>query len=285
VEPLPVQPEPPAPGAGGLPPLRIEERLAAEADAVIAESPQDEEDLITLYDADPARPALIPCGFDPEELAPVDKAVARVMLGLDPEERIVLHLGRLVPRKGVDNVIRGAARLRRGHYVSTRLVIVGGETDEADPSATPEIARLRRIAAEEDFADAVTFAGRRGRGVLRYFYSAADVFVTTPWYEPFGITPVEAMACGTPVVGSNVGGVKSTVRDGLTGYLVPPDAPDELAERLARLYRFPALAERMAVRARRRAQERFTWARVADEIAGLYQRVLARTAAEAPTAV
>src|SRR5207248_795288 len=106
---------------------------------------------------------------------------------------------------------------------------------------TPEIGRLQALAAEEGVRELVTFVGRRGRETLKYYYSAADIFVTVPWYEPFGITPVEAMACGTPVIGSNVGGIKFTVRDGETGYLIPPNDPVALAERLAYLYEHPKL--------------------------------------------
>src|SRR5204862_4047285 len=105
----------------------------------------------------------------------------------------------------------------------------------------PEIGRLQATAREEGVQELVTFVGRRGRETLKYYYSAADVFVTVPWYEPFGITPVEAMACATPVIGSNVGGVKYSVRDGETGYLVPPRDPDELAERLAYPSQHPKL--------------------------------------------
>jgi glycosyltransferase involved in cell wall biosynthesis len=141
---------------------------------------------------------------------------------------------------------------------------------------TPEIGRLQAIAVEEGVADSVTFVGRRGRSVLRYYYSAADVFVSTPWYEPFGITPVEAMACGTPVVGSNVGGIKTTVADGTTGFLVPPNDPPALAQRLAHLYRNPAVLAELGRRAVQRANRLYTWKSVADRIGACYERVLAR---------
>jgi phosphoheptose isomerase len=253
----------------------IEDRVVAEADHVLAECPQDAEDLVGLYNADPARVTIVPCGFDPEELWPISKALARVALGLGPDERIVLQLGRIVPRKGVDTAIRGFARLVRDHGIPARLLIVGGESDEPDPRLTPEIGRLQAIAAEEGVADRVTFVGRRGREALKYYYSAADVFVTTPWYEPFGVTPVEAMACGTPVVGANVGGIKFTVRDGETGYLVPPHDPAALAERLAHLYRDPRLLGVFGQQAVRRANALFTWQKVAGQVAGLYEEVLA----------
>ena len=259
--------------------IAIEDRVVREADRIIAECPQDREDLISLYGADPTLLATVPCGFDPSEFWPMGRGRARRALGLDPDERIVLQLGRMVPRKGVDNVIRGLARLRHRHGLSARLLVVGGDSETPDPAITPEIGRLRTIADEEGVADAVTFVGSRGRDVLRYYYSAADVFVTTPWYEPFGITPVEAAACGTPVVGAAVGGIATTVVDGETGYLVPPHDPDALADRLARVFGEPELSRRMGQQAARHACRRFTWERVAGEIACVYDEVIASRAA------
>lgn len=253
----------------------IEDRIVAEADHIVAECPQEEEELIDHYDADPARITVIPGGFDPAELWPISKSLARVSLGLAPDEPVILQLGRLVPRKGVDNVIRGFARLVHRHGMAARLLIVGGETAEPDPVATPEIARLAGVAREEGVADRVVFVGRRGREVLKYYYSAADVFVTTPWYEPFGITPVEAMACGTPVIGANVGGIKFTVRDGEAGYLVPPNDPDALAERMAHLHKHPRLSSVLRRKAVRRANDLFTWRHVADGVSSLYEKVVA----------
>jgi len=142
----------------------------------------------------------------------------------------------MVPRKGMDNGICGLARLVHRYGIPARMLIVGGDTADPDERVTSEARRLSLVAAEEGVADRVEMVGHRGREALKYYYSAADVVVTTPWYEPFGITPVEAMACGTPVVGSNVGGIRFTVRDGETGYLVPPNDPDALVERLAQLF-------------------------------------------------
>jgi D-inositol-3-phosphate glycosyltransferase len=253
----------------------IEDRLVAEADHIIAEAPQDEEDLIRLYNADPMNITMVPCGFDPTELAPISKTLARISLGLPPDERIVLHLGRLVPRKGTETVIRAFGRLLHRHQMPARLLIVGGNSDDPDPKATPEIARLQKIAREENVADHVTFVGRRGREVLKYYYSAADIFVTTPWYEPFGITPLEAMACGTPVIGSNVGGIKFTVRDGETGYLVKPQDPDGLAEKIAYLYANPKLLGVFGRQAIQRVNDLFTWSKVIKGMKALYEQVLA----------
>ncbi|MDX9828653.1 MAG: glycosyltransferase [Anaerolineae bacterium] len=258
----------------------VEDRVVAGADLIVAECPQDRQDLRELYGADPDRIVVVPAGFDPLEFWPVDKVEARRAVGLPPGEQIVLQLGRMVRRKGVANVIRAFARLAGadGRRESLRLVIVGGESDEPDPRATPEIGRLQAIAEEEGIADRVLFVGRRGRDLLPYYYSAADVFVTTPWYEPFGMTPLEAMACARPVVGAEVGGIKYTVRDGETGYLVPPRDPTTLAERLGTLLDSPHLLDDMGRRALERARELFTWERVAASLAEAYQAVLAPAA-------
>jgi glycosyltransferase involved in cell wall biosynthesis len=251
----------------------IEEALCRDADRIVAECPQDLDDLTRFYHARPDKVSVIPCGFDPAELAPVGRD-ARAALGIGDDEFVVLQLGRLVPRKGIDNVIRAIGVLRRRHGVRARLVVVGGNSEQPCAAATPEIGRLGDIAREEGVLERVLFTGRRGRDALPALYSAADVFVTTPWYEPFGITPVEAMACGLPVVGSAVGGVKYTVVDGKTGFLVPPRDPEALAERLAALATRPQLAAAMGREGQRRARQLFTWRRVAGQMADLYESML-----------
>jgi glycosyltransferase involved in cell wall biosynthesis/phosphoheptose isomerase len=252
----------------------IEDRIVAQADRIIAECPQDEEDLIRLYNADPERIAIVPCGFDPSEFEPMSRPLARMDLGLDPTEPVLLQLGRMVPRKGVDNVVRALSRLERDHGIRARLLVVGGASRDPDPAGDPELGRLAGIAREEGVAERVTLVGRRDRNELKAYYNAADIFVSTPWYEPFGITPLEAMACGIPVVGSRVGGIKFSVRDGETGYLVPPDDPAALAERIAHLYKHPKLLSVLGQQARRRVNDLFTWERVANGISGTYEEVL-----------
>lgn len=261
--------------ADGFPDSRfeIEDQLVREADCVVAECPQDLDDLVALYGADPGHIETVPCGFDDEEFAPVERVAARAALGWEPDVFTVLQLGRLVPRKGIDNVIRALGCLRRQTGTRARLYIVGGNAEQPSAQATPEIGRLQGVAEEAGVADAVTFVGRRGREQLRQFYGASDVFVTTPWYEPFGITPVEAMACGVAVVGANVGGIRSTVVDGETGFLVPPHAPEALAERLAVLAADRALARRLGEAGRARAQSHYTWLGVARQMEQVYARV------------
>jgi glycosyltransferase involved in cell wall biosynthesis len=254
--------------------FEIEDRIVAEADRIIAECPQDEHDLLRLYQAIPIRIVMIPCGFDPNEIWPIRRADARRYLGLPAHEPVVLQLGRMVPRKGIDNVIRGIARLRRDYKIRANLVVVGGEAGDSGDTPSQELIRLQAIARKERVEQQVLFAGQKDRSELRFYYSAADVFATTPWYEPFGITPLEAMACGVPVVGSNVGGIKYTVIDDATGLLVAPNDPAGLARALARLLKDPELMRSYGQNGRRRVNAEFTWEKVARSIAALYEDVL-----------
>lgn len=260
--------------ADGFPDERfdIEARLVHESDRVIAECPQDLDDLVNLYAARPGSIDLVPCGFDVSEFTPVDTGRARRHLGWREDEFAILQLGRMVPRKGVDNVIRALAELSPAQRARARLYVVGGNSDTPDIEATPEIGRLQQVAREAGVAERVVFVGRRDRSQLRYLYSAADVFVTTPWYEPFGITPVEAMACGTAVIGARVGGIQHTVIDGDTGLLVPPKDPVALGRALSRLIDNPAMVAAFGAAGLKRARRRFTWHHVAAELAVSYAR-------------
>jgi D-inositol-3-phosphate glycosyltransferase len=246
----------------------IERALMRSADTVIAECPQDREDLIHRYGARPSKLLTVPCGYDPEAFSPMNRALARQKLGLDPKEFIVL-LGALVPSRGIDPVIHALAHLPAG--VPARLLVVGGEARDADAQHLPEIARLRRLARDAGVADRLTITGQRRRDELRCHGAAADVFVTTPWCEPLGITPLEAMACGTPVIGSAVGGAPCPVEDGITGFLLPPHDPKALGEKLMQLQANPFLAESMGRAGARRARALFSWAHVANELAQVYR--------------
>jgi len=250
----------------------IEKFIVDDADRLIAECPQDRADLIKYYKADPEKISIVPCGFNPDEFRPYDRLAAREKLSLPVHEKILLQLGRMVPRKGVDNVIRALGRLRADER-KIRLVVVGGNSDQPDPSLTPEIGRLQQVAREEGIAHRVQFVGRKDRLVLPFYYAAADLFITTPWYEPFGITPLEAMACGIPVVGSRTGGVKYSIAEGKTGFLVPPKDPDSLARKISQLLDNPLLAEKMGRNGIRRVHKLFTWKKISQQIADVYELV------------
>ena len=259
-----------------FPPERIdiEKRIVNDADRIIAECPQDRMDLIKLYDASPAKISIVPCGFSAKEFYPIDKRWARQLLNLPQDQKIILQLGRMVPRKGIDNVIKAVSEIRKRNLPAC-LVIVGGEHDTPDPLLSPELARLQKLVDDEGVNPFVVFTGRKQRDALKFYYAAADIFITTPWYEPFGITPLEAMACGKPVIGSNVGGIKYTVEDGKTGFLVPPHDPKTLAEKIEMLIADEKLMAAMKRNALKRVNKYFTWRNVADACSELYRKVVA----------
>ncbi|HET8627116.1 MAG TPA: glycosyltransferase [Thermomicrobiales bacterium] len=258
------------------PPDRIaaERRIARAADRVVAQCPSERDELLADYGAAPERIAVIPAGVDTVRFRPVPQEEARRRLGLGPDDLTIVYVGRLLPRKDIRNIVRALALLRHRADLPVRLFVVGGEGAEPDPLVTPEIGAVQRLAAELGVADRVVCTGKRQPDELRWYYGAGDVAVTTPWYEPFGLTPLEAMACGRPVVGAAVGGIAYTVVDGATGALVPPRDPAALAERLAFLLARPGLRAQLGAAARARVEREFTWVRTAQRTAALYDEVL-----------
>jgi D-inositol-3-phosphate glycosyltransferase len=248
----------------------IESDIAREAERIIAECPQDRDDLIEHYQVDPDKIMIIPCGYNPEQFYPADKLLCRQRLGLQADDKIILQLGRIVPRKGIDNVIEAFAKLSQ-QIPNAKLLIVGGENAAGNSCEKDELTELKKLAVTLNVSDRTIFVGQKAREVLRYYYNAADVFVTTPWYEPFGITPLEAMACGTPVIGSDVGGIKYSVQPGITGLLVPPKCADALADKILNLIQDENRCNLMSKNAIAHAARHFTWERVASKMADLYQ--------------
>ncbi len=255
----------------------IEGEIVKQADQIIAECPQDKEDLINLYGATNNSITIIPPGFNPHELFPIDKLLARSVLKLDYKEKIILHVGRIVARKGIDNLIKATSKLIKTFQEPVRLIIVGGESELANPQLTPEIGKLQHLAEAQKIKDNILFVGRKSREKLKYFYSASDIFVTTPWYEPFGITPLEAMACGLPVIGSRVGGIKYSVIDGKTGYLVKADDSEKLAQKIKEIFQNGKLQLYFRNNAIQRVNSLFTWTKIANAVANLYEEIMFKT--------
>ena len=244
------------------------------------------DELARYYDADVTGIRVVPSGVDLARFSPILRDEARAALGLDPDEKILAYVGRLQPRKDVANVIRALAALRErdlGHlpFSRVRLLVVGGETEAADLAREPEMRRLIGIAENLGVRKQVTFTGRRPSDKLRWYYSAADVFVTTPWYEPYGLTPLEAMACGTAGHllgrwGHHLHGCRRRDR-----FPFPPRAPEVLAERVASILTEEEVRGQLARNARRRVEEQFTWSAVAANTAKVYGEVLGTDAQSA----
>ncbi len=262
--------------------LAVERRVVREADRVIATCPAEKDDLQRYYGCDPGKIVVIPCGVNTGRFQPVQRQRARRELQLSEDQRVIVYVGRILPRKGIDNVIAGVAALCKNTSHQATLIIVGGETDQAMPENDEEMARLADVARSLGIADKVCFTGRRPQSALKLYYSAADVCVTTPWYEPFGMVPLESMACGTPVIAAAVGGLKFSVVDHITGYLVPPKDPAALAEKLELILGNDELRRELSVRARRRVEEWFTWPKIATRVASLYEELVAASPTTAP---
>ena len=245
--------------------IAVERRVAREADVIVAAGGHEKRALVDIYGASPDRVAVVPCGVDLDRFHPIDKDLARASLGLNGE-RVVLFVGRIEPLKGLDLLLNATARL--GDEPPFRLVVVGG-----DDYASDQLAHLRALSADLGIDAQVHFAGPVGHDVLPLYYNAADVCVVPSYYESFGLVALEAMACGTPVVASRVGGLSATVRDGETGYLIPQHSPAPFAQRITTLLADETLRSTFGQKASRVASD-FAWSNVSDAIEAIYQGLL-----------
>lgn len=205
--------------------------------------------------------SVVPCGVDVDLFRPDGPKAPRGEL-----HRIV-SVGRFVPRKGFDVVIRALPGVP-----GAELVIVGGP-DQTGLDSDPEACRLRELARQLGVDDRVKMYGAVARKDMPAVLRSADVVACTPWYEPFGIVPLEAMACGVPVVASAVGGMLDTVVHDVTGRLVTPKRPDRVAEALNRLLRDEFLRQSLGAAGRDRARSRYTWDRIAADTLRVYDRI------------
>ncbi len=256
--------------------IGIERKIVAAADHIVAANPPERDNLVGLYGADPAKIAIIPCGVDMALFYPHPLYEARTRLELPCQHRLVLFVGRIEPLKGIDTLLRAMALVSqarpawRGHLC---LVVIGGDASP-DPTHTDgEMAYLRRLEAELGLEDLVTFGGAQAQDLLPYYYSAAQVVVVPSHYESFGMVALEAMACGTPVIASDVGGLSYTVQDGETGYLVPNGNSQALAEKIALVLSNRALARQLGANGRAFAQN-YRWELIASQVDQLYRQVL-----------
>jgi glycosyltransferase involved in cell wall biosynthesis len=246
--------------------IDLETELARTADRIIATSTDEAFELARLG-VDHKRLSVVPCGVDIARFSPTGSR------GRRGGSVRLLSLGRLVPRKGVDDVLRALA------LVEDAELLVAGGPPAARLAKDPEALRLREIAAEEGVAERVTFLGQVGRAQAPALICSADVVVCAPWYEPFGLVPLEAMACGKPVVAAAVGGLVDTVVDGVTGRLVPPREPRALADALAALASDPRARREYGAAGRRRVESRYAWSQIARETASIYREVARQRAA------
>lgn len=243
------------------------ERLIAHGvDRVICASQGEKEMLCALYGVPPAKVSIVPCGVDVDTFKPASRAAARSQLGLPAVGPVILFVGRIEPLKGIDVLLRAVSHLD-GDF---RALVIGG--DGKDLARKRELAALSTQLGREEkvaFLDAVP------HDQLPLYYNAADVCVVPSYYESFGLVAVEAMACGIPVIASRVGGLKETVQDGQTGYLVPWLCPEPFAERLELLLNNDALRRSLG-REARTAAERYRWSEVAARVEDVYHGLVSQ---------
>jgi D-inositol-3-phosphate glycosyltransferase len=246
--------------------IRVEGEIAQQADLLIGSTPDEADDLIRLYGADPDHVHVVAPGIDLATFQPLDRADARRKIGYGPG-RVLLFVGRLERLKGVDVAIRALALLRDRAHDDLRLIVLGEDVRDGEES---EKERLKQVASASGVRDRVDFLGSVAHHELPYFYAAADVCVMPSYSESFGLVALEAQACGRPVVASGVSGLRSVVRDEVSGYLIDDHDPAIYAERIGRLLADPELAQQMGRRGRLLAQ-RFSWTRTADRLGNLFE--------------
>jgi len=251
-----------------------EKRVLSIADRIIVATLAEHSQLRFLYKANNNKLVIIPPGVDTCHFYPIPADEAKQFIGLKPDDRMVLFVGRIEALKGVDTLIRAMSCLKvKDMHRPVHLAIIGGEPDVNAREMSMEMARLQKLCDELCLGQMVVFLGKRGQDTLPYYYSAAEVLVMPSLYESFGMVALEAMACGTPVIASEVGGLGFLVQDGETGFTIPDGEPDKLCEKLSLLLTDHELRESMGRHAADYACS-YDWERIAKQIVDVYDGLI-----------
>jgi len=227
-----------------------------------------------LYKADEKKMTVIPPGVDVSHFYPIPSDEAKMFIGLKPDDRMILFVGRIEPLKGVDTLIQAMSclQVKEADGKPLHLAIIGGDPAASPEEMNTEMARLQKLCADLGLDQSVVFLGMRDQDKLPYYYSAAEVVVMPSHYESFGMVALEAMACGTPVIASEVGGLGYLVRDGETGFTIPDQEPDTLCDKISWLLNDGELHATMSRKAVEYAQD-YAWGKIAKQIVRVYQVV------------
>ncbi len=262
--------------------LEGERHVLARVDIVIAATPAEQAQLEWLYNADMRKVFVVPPGVDVGHFYPIPADEARQFIGLTPDTRMILFVGRIERLKGLDTLIKAVACLRVKDLAEpVHLAVIGGDPDAAPEEMSVEMARIQKMCDDLTVGKMVAFLGKRSQDTLPYYYSAAEVVVMPSHYESFGMVALEAMACGTPVIASEVGGLAFLVQDGVTGYHVPDDDDEALCQKLTGLLSDVSLRQKMGRKAAEYAQN-YAWKKIAAQIAGVYKDVISTKARSIP---
>lgn len=251
--------------------LEVEKTCLETADCIVATSPQEEEHMRTLV-SEKGNIEIIPCGTDIRRFGSVSPSKARLRLGLPKHSLVVMYVGRFDRRKGIETLVRAMSRSIFPGLADIRLIIAGGSTPGNSDGIERD--RIEKIVDELGMRDYTLFPGQVDHETLKYYYAAANVCVVPSHYEPFGLVAIEAMASGTPVVASNVGGLKYTVVHEKTGLLCPAKDDVAFAEAIDRILSKPHWRMELGKAARKRVENYFTWHGVANQLDELYLSLL-----------
>ena len=262
--------------------INLETEVMNGVDKVIATSPPMKEEIQTLYHINPKKIVVVPGGVNLKRFTPLSQLLARRVLNINPNRMLILYVGRIERRKGLDTLLSAMAevikRMPEKRKV-LRLYITGGEAKgrwkmNNESIERTERERLLKLVDELGIKDVVRFIGGVNRENLPYYYSAADMTIVPSFYEPFGLVPLESMACGTAVIASKVGGMQWTIRDGKTGYLVKAQDPLAFADKMCYLLTHYTTRKHMRENALDRVRRTFGWEAVASQMSLLYYDVI-----------
>ncbi len=251
-----------------------EKHVMQTADRIIAPTQAEVDQLNHLYDADTSKVVIIPPGVDLERFHPINKKEAKKRVGIPCGDTNILFAGRIEPLKGIDTMLLAMSLIQQRYperIKNTCMAIIGGDpwADDLDE----EMARLQKLRADLDIHDLVTFLGAKDQTILPNYYAAAEIVVMPSHYESFGMVALEAMAMGTPVIASEVGGLAYLVQDGFNGFHVPSRDPEALAGKIYELLTNSECRQLLGHQAREYAQQ-YAWPRIADQMLDVYEDVL-----------
>jgi len=252
-----------------------EQEVIDKVDRIIAATDDEVEKINRFYKVNPKKITVIPPGVDTSRFYPIQTDEAKAVIGVPSEESMIIFVGRIEPLKGVDKIIKAMADLRKADVFSEcphYLIIIGGDPDAPANMMNKEMVRLKKLCKELDMQNLILFLGKKDQDTLPYYYSAAEVVVVPSYYESFGLVALEAMACGTPVIATQVGGLTSIVKNGITGFTIPIDDSNALEEGLTKLICKPDLRKMMSLNGIEFAQS-FSWEKITPRIIEQYQKL------------
>jgi glycosyltransferase involved in cell wall biosynthesis len=257
--------------------LAVEKQVLETAERIVATSPQEQEHMRSLVSTK-GNIDIIPCGTNIQHFGSIAREAARYELGIDKETKVVLYVGRFDQRKGIETLVRAVNESGLRDSKNLQLIIGGGSTPGNSDGIERD--RIEQIVHDLGISDLTVFPGRLTQDILPTYYASADVCVVPSHYEPFGLVAIEAMASGTPVVASDVGGLQFTVVHEETGLLAPPQDVGAFASAIERILLNPEWRDQLGTAGRKHVESKFSWHGVATQLSELYTQLLEPSAKE-----